>query len=132
MEPATRRVVDILSHACRHKVVKMSSGGCGMDDRFVWPDGDRIRRLRQGRFWSQEELAQQAKRPKRTIERAEAGERLQRDTLRAIAQAFGLLPEELVRSERVFEPYHDRVQSTSPVPSDASPITTRANGRDEA
>lgn len=61
-----------------------------MDDRFVLPDGDRIRRLRQGNFWSQEQLADQAGLRKRTVERAEAGERLQRSTLRAIAQALGL------------------------------------------
>jgi class 3 adenylate cyclase/transcriptional regulator with XRE-family HTH domain len=103
-----------------------------MDDRFVRPDGDRIRRLRQGRFWSQEELAKQAKRPKRTIERAERGERLQRDTLRAIAQALGLPPEELVRSERAFESHHNGVQSTSPEPGEASPIPAQLNRRDEA
>src|SRR5919108_3793045 len=107
-------------------------GGRQMDDRFVRPDGDKIRRLRQGRFWSQDDLATQAKRPKRTIERAEAGERLQRDTLRAIAQALGVPPEELVRSDRAFEPRHDGVQSTSPEPSGAPPSPARVNGRDEA
>ena len=51
-----------------------------MDDRFVLPDGEKIRRLRQGKFWSQEKLADEAGLRKRTIERAEAGERLQRST----------------------------------------------------
>ena len=60
-----------------------------MDDRFVLPDGEKLRRLRQGKFWSQEKLADEARLRKRTIERAEAGERLQRSTLHAIAQVLG-------------------------------------------
>jgi DNA-binding XRE family transcriptional regulator len=96
MRPATGHVVDIVSPTCRHEVVKISSGGCLMDDRFVLPDGDKIRRIRQGNFWSQEQLADRAALRKRTIERAEAGERLQRGTLHAIAQALSLSPEALV------------------------------------
>jgi transcriptional regulator with XRE-family HTH domain len=61
-----------------------------MDDRFVLPEGELIRRLRQGKFWSQEKLADEAGLRKRTIERAEAGERFQRSTLSAIAHALGL------------------------------------------
>jgi tetratricopeptide (TPR) repeat protein/transcriptional regulator with XRE-family HTH domain len=67
-----------------------------MDDRFVRPDGETIRQLRQGHFWSQEQLADMAALRKRTVERAEAGERLQRNTLRAIAQALRVPPEVLV------------------------------------
>jgi transcriptional regulator with XRE-family HTH domain len=67
-----------------------------MDDWFVQPDQDAIRRLRQSHFWSQEQLAEAARLPKRTVERAEAGARLQRTTLRALAQALAVPPETLV------------------------------------
>jgi len=39
-----------------------------MDDRFVQPDRDTIRRLRQSCVWSQEQLAEAARLPKRTVE----------------------------------------------------------------
>jgi class 3 adenylate cyclase/predicted ATPase/transcriptional regulator with XRE-family HTH domain len=103
-----------------------------MDDRFVLPDGYKIRRIRQGNFWSQEQLADQAGLRKRTIERAEAGERLQRSTLRTIAQALGLSPEELMSVGSSFEPQPDRVRSISPKPSNVPPVPARATGRDEA
>ena len=67
-----------------------------MDDRFVQPDRDTIRRLRQGRFWTQEQLAEAAGLPKRRVERAEGGARLQRTTLRALAQALGVAPDALL------------------------------------
>ena len=102
-----------------------------MDDRFVLPDGDKIRRIRQGNFWSQEQLADRAGLRKRTLERAEAGERLQRSSLRAIAQALGLSPEELARAGSPFEPQHERGQSPSARPSRAPLVPARATGRNE-
>ena len=85
-----------------------------MDDRFVQPDGDRIRRLRQGHFWSQERLADAAGLRKRTVERAEAGKRLQRSTLRALAQALGYPPETLVTATSPSASPHDREPAPAP------------------
>jgi transcriptional regulator with XRE-family HTH domain len=95
-----------------------------MDDRFVLPDGQKIRRIRQEHFWSQEQLADKAGPRKRTIERAEAGERLQRSTLGAIAQALGLPAEGLVSSGGSSEPRHDG-PSTSRQPSNVPPVVGR-------
>ena len=39
-----------------------------MDDRCVQQDRDTIRHLRQSRVWNQEQLAEAARLPKRTIE----------------------------------------------------------------
>ena len=50
MRQASSIVVDSHSSASRHEVVKMSSGVRPMDDRFMPPDGDKIRRLPQARF----------------------------------------------------------------------------------
>jgi transcriptional regulator with XRE-family HTH domain len=78
----------------------MWSGERPMDDRFVQPDGDKIRQLRQAHFWSQERLADMAGLRKRTVERAEAGARLQRSSLQALAQALGCPPDALVHGAR--------------------------------
>jgi transcriptional regulator with XRE-family HTH domain len=67
-----------------------------MHDRFVQPDSDTIRRLRQGHFWSQEQLTDAAGLRKRTVERAEAGARFHRTTPRALAQALRVAPDALV------------------------------------
>jgi class 3 adenylate cyclase/tetratricopeptide (TPR) repeat protein/transcriptional regulator with XRE-family HTH domain len=98
----------------------------------VLPDGEKIRRFRQGKFWSQEKLADEARLRKRTIERAEAGERLQRTTLSAIAQALSLPPEALVSSGSASEPHHGRGQPTSPRAGSMAPVQTRVMARDEA
>jgi transcriptional regulator with XRE-family HTH domain len=104
-----------------------------MDDRSVRPDGDTIRRRRQGRFWSQEKLADEAGLRKRTIERAEAGKRLQRRTLHAIAQALGVQPEALVRSDSASEPPHDRMPATAAPKPDGVPLVhARGIGPDQA
>jgi transcriptional regulator with XRE-family HTH domain/tetratricopeptide (TPR) repeat protein len=78
-----------------------------MDDRFVQPDRDTIRRLRQGHFWSQEQLADAAGLRKRTVERVEAGARLQRSTLRALAQALRVAPDALVQAAHPAEETRD-------------------------
>ncbi len=103
-----------------------------MDDRFVLPNGEKLRRLRQGKFWSQEKLADVARLRKRTIERAEAGDRLQRSTLYAIAQALGFPPEELVCTGGASEPHHDWGQPPSPITGSMPPIPTRVMARDQA
>jgi transcriptional regulator with XRE-family HTH domain len=103
-----------------------------MDDRFVLLDGEKLRHIRQGKFWSQEQLADEARLRKRTIERAEAGERLRRSTISAIAQALGLSPEALVSLDTSSEQHHDRPESTSPKPSSVIPVPARGIGPDEA
>jgi transcriptional regulator with XRE-family HTH domain len=86
-----------------------------MRDRFVQPDRDTIRRLHQGHFWSQEQLADAAGLRKRTVERVEAGARLQRSTLRAIAQALYVPPEALMQAAHpVEEPKDGRVDAGEP------------------
>lgn len=79
-----------------------------MDDRFIQPDGEAIRRRRQNRFWSQEQLADAAGLRKRTVERAEAGARLQRSSVQALAQALGCPPDALVRTASPVESPQDR------------------------
>jgi transcriptional regulator with XRE-family HTH domain len=86
-----------------------------MDDRFVQPDRDTIRHLRQSRVWNQEQLAEAARLPKRTLERAEEGARLHRMTLRALAQALCVPPESLVCAAPPVEKPKD-----DPVGSDAA------------
>jgi tetratricopeptide (TPR) repeat protein/transcriptional regulator with XRE-family HTH domain len=88
-----------------------------MDDRFVQPDRDTIRRLRQGHFWSQEQLADAAGLPKRTVERAEAGARVQRTTLRALAEALCVLPDALLQAAHpVEEPRDGRMGAGAAMP----------------
>jgi predicted ATPase/transcriptional regulator with XRE-family HTH domain len=96
-----------------------------MDGRFVQPDGAAIRRLRQGRFWSQEQLAEKAGLRKRTIERAEAGEHLQRHTLLAIAQALGLSPAEVTRPDPSLTPPGAQA-SPGPEPTGALQVRTES------
>jgi tetratricopeptide (TPR) repeat protein/transcriptional regulator with XRE-family HTH domain len=110
-----------------------------MDDRFVQPDRDTIRRLRRGHFWSQEQLAEAAGLRKRTVERAEAGARLQRSTLRALAQALAAPPESLLQAALpAEEPGNGPVGAVAamfvrdmpppPVPSIAHPYTLLQTG----
>jgi transcriptional regulator with XRE-family HTH domain len=97
-----------------------------MDGRFARPDDAAIQRLRQGRFWSQEQLAEKAGLRKRTIERAEAGEPLQRHTLLAIAQALGLPPAEVTRPDRSSTPSGER---EAPCPEPAGVLQVRTESR---
>jgi transcriptional regulator with XRE-family HTH domain len=110
-----------------------------MHDRFVQPDRDTIRRLHQGHFWSQEQLADAAGLRKRTVERAEAGARFQRSTLRASAQALYVPPEALMQAAHpVEEPKDGRVGAGEvrhirdipppPEPSMALPYTLLQTG----
>jgi predicted ATPase/transcriptional regulator with XRE-family HTH domain len=89
-----------------------------MDGRFVRADGETIRRRRQELFWTQEQLAERAGLRKRTIERAEAGEPLQRHTVLVIAQALGLSPAEVTPPDR-----------SSPPGARASPVLDSAGAR---
>lgn len=62
--------------------------------------GDRIRRLRRQRQWTQTELAERALVSLRTIVRIEAGEtRPNRSTLRLIAQALDTTEYDLTNGE---------------------------------
>ena len=93
------------------------------NDWFVRPAGETIRRLRQDHFWTQEQLADAAGLRKRTVERAEAGQRLRRSTVQALAQALGLPPEALVHTASPVElPQHWGLtpapeQGNAPIPS---------------
>ena len=62
-------------------------------------DTERVVTLRGKRGWSQEELAQASGLSARTIQRLEAGAEASMETRKALAAAFDLSLEELVRSE---------------------------------
>jgi transcriptional regulator with XRE-family HTH domain len=87
-------------------------------DWYVQPTGER-----QDRFWTQEQLADAAGLRKRTVERAEAGRRLRRGTVQALAQALGLPAEALVRTTSpIALPQHPGPtptpeQGNAPIPS---------------
>lgn len=60
--------------------------------------GRRIRQLREQRGWTQEKLADEAGLASRHIQQLEHGERWPRaDTLRRLAEAFGIEAEEILR-----------------------------------
>jgi transcriptional regulator with XRE-family HTH domain len=86
------------SPACRHEIVKTSSGGLQMDDQYVQPHGETLRQKCHAQGWTQEQLADETGLRKRTVERAEAGKRLQRRTLQAIASALRTPPEDLLHA----------------------------------
>src|SRR5262245_57661534 len=60
----------------------------------------RIKLERQKRSWTQEQLAERAKLSTRTVQRIESGEESSAETLRLIAEAFGL-PADALRSAAV-------------------------------
>src|SRR5690242_19131065 len=55
----------------------------------------RIKFERQKRSWTQEQLAERAKLSARTVQRIECGGEASAETLRLIAEAFGIGPENL-------------------------------------
>lgn len=55
----------------------------------------RIKLERQKRSWTQEQLAERAKLSTRTVQRIESGDESSAETLRLIAEAFGLPPDSL-------------------------------------
>ncbi len=65
--------------------------------RLLRPNGDKIRYLRVRKGWPREQLAQIAGEKVRTIRRVEAGGTASFETLRAVAEAFGLEVHELMR-----------------------------------
>ncbi|MCB1600496.1 MAG: helix-turn-helix domain-containing protein [Lysobacterales bacterium] len=54
------------------------------------PDGAKIRRWREERCWSQEHLAETASIGLRTVQRIEGGDKASRESLMALASAFGV------------------------------------------
>ena len=56
----------------------------------ISPDGAKIRRWREERCWSQEHLAEAAGIGLRTVQRIENGEKASRESVMALAAAFGV------------------------------------------
>jgi diguanylate cyclase (GGDEF)-like protein len=64
-------------------------------DRFVHPDRQRVRQLREQRGLTQQELADRVGCHKKNIENIEAGKRVLPQTLAEVAEALGVAPEEI-------------------------------------
>jgi transcriptional regulator with XRE-family HTH domain len=70
------------------------------------PNGSMIKSLRRAKRWTQEYLAAEAGRSKRTIENAEAGKRIKESCLEDIAEALGVPVADLVVSDSPFTTRH--------------------------
>lgn len=68
-------------------------------ERSVYVNGQKIRALCKARLWTQQQLADKSDVSKRTIESAERDGPIEISTIRVIAQALGVQPEELMDSE---------------------------------
>ena len=81
---------------CLYNVRKMSS----MDNRFLGVDGSMLRRLRRERAMSLRDLGERSGIAFDTINRLELGKQdAQPRTLRALAEALGVKPAELIKGE---------------------------------
>jgi diguanylate cyclase (GGDEF)-like protein len=84
------------------------------NEKPVWPDGARVRDLRQERGWTQEELARRAGYSKRTIENIEASKRTRGKTLAEVAQVLRVEPGQITAdvedgaADRVATVFEDR------------------------
>lgn len=78
--------------------------------------GDKIRQLRSEKAWTQEELAAEADISPRTVQRAEEGQ-MSADTLKAVANAFGVPVETISVADAVSQPrlspvvYYERAET---------------------
>lgn len=59
-----------------------------MRKKPIWPDGEKIRNLRQEKYWTQQDLANKAMVSKKSIERLEKGESTSSFTLCRVAGAL--------------------------------------------
>lgn len=75
-------------------------------------DSERLRTLRSGRQWSQEQLAELSGLNLRTIQRLESGAKISTESLRALAAVFEVPPETLL--------FREPAQPRSPSPPQAS------------
>jgi transcriptional regulator with XRE-family HTH domain len=97
----------ILTASCRVRVVAASlepevsfpHRSCGDVEMNVVPDSKKIRDLREKRGLSQEQLASKGKVSARTVQRAEAGEKIEQETLADIAAVLGATYEELLLTD---------------------------------
>lgn len=87
---------------------------------------ENIRRLREERHWSQEELAAASDVDVRTIQRAEAGKPLQVESLRAIAAAFNTTIEQLSVSEEGIKAFIENFKKTHRI-IELRPVTAAAD-----
>lgn len=85
-----------------------------------------VRRLREERHWSQEELAAASEVDVRTIQRAEAGKPLQVESLRAIAAAFNTTIEQLSVSEEGIKAFIEEFKKTHRI-IELRPVTNAAD-----
>jgi transcriptional regulator with XRE-family HTH domain len=69
-------------------------------DRFIGVDGERLRRLRRERAWSQQDLERISGVAQATLSDLEQGKRGARaSTVRRLAEALGVEPKELMKGE---------------------------------
>jgi transcriptional regulator with XRE-family HTH domain len=78
-------------------------------------DASEVRRLREGRLWTQEELADRCRLHARTVQRVEAAGVGSAHTIRVIAEALGVDPESLAKDAaapetEVVEPQSARLE----------------------
>lgn len=85
----------------------------------VVPDGSEIRSRRNGKGWSQQELAEKTGYDKKTIENIEAGKPTRITTLRDVAEALGTPLVNLVCSAA--KPYFRQAEDSSSTPSSVAP-----------
>lgn len=92
-----------------------------MNIENVMDCSSRIKLERQKRSWTQEQLAERAKLSARTVQRIECGTEASAETLRLIAEAFGI-PAESLRAETV------RTHFSAPRSRSVKIVTTLAIG----
>lgn len=72
---------------------------CGIHDDVGVVYARRLRRLREDRAWTQEELAERAHVDRSTISRAERGLGIRLESLKRLASALGISPRTLQRPD---------------------------------
>lgn len=87
----------------------------------VRPDGEKIKRLRNERAWTQTQLAKVAGKDARTIQRVEAGHHASHDTLLGLAVALDVDVKEILLAEPPSEPTSE---VTEGVPEPAAGATS--------
>lgn len=102
-----------------------------MREGTVQPRSDAIRRLRQARGWTQEDLAHKVGCSKRTIENLEAGKAARVRTLAEIAAAFGsdVKVSDLIAADQGIAPT-EPVRHPAALPGNAPPLAALMIGRD--
>ncbi len=83
---------------------------------------DVVRRLREQKCWSQEELGHRAGVSPRTIQRIESGSAAKLDTIALVAEALEIPPEDLIREPPPTVPHPTPTTGSCHDPADIGPI----------